>query len=126
MIYPLIQQVVGGFLFPIPTTNLEIFWTLLGAQFGRSFGKKLDQGIQAGDWFKSLSPTWRGIIKRILDFTHHWQYGGILWLYSTEISLRLGNPAYSIPILFFGFGLMLDDIRDIDNLKRRFNNTPQT
>lgn len=123
MIYPLIQQVVGGFLFPIPTANLEIFWTLLGAQFGRSFGKKLDQGIQKGEWFLSLSPPWKGIIKRVLDVTHHWWIGGGLWLYADLIAGKLGLMNYSTEILFFGFGLMLDDLRDIENLKRRFNGT---
>ncbi len=105
---------------PIPTSNLEIFWLLLGMQFGRSFGKKLDQGIQSGTWFNKLKDWEKGIVKRILDFFHHWWVGGLLWLYATDIALRLGLSHHVIAITFFGVGLLLDDIRDIDNLKRRY------
>ena len=112
--------VIGSFIFPVPSTNLELFWLLLGMQFGRSFGKKLDQGIQAGTTFNNL-PEWvRGVVKRLLDFMHHWQYGGVIWLYATEIALALGLPNRVPEILFFGLGLMVDDIRDVENLKRRY------
>jgi len=117
---------VASFVFPIPTTNIQIFWSLLGAQFGRSFGKQLDQGIQAGDTFQGLTDWQKDIVKRILDFTHHWWVGGFLWLYATEINNLMidGGTGFIIPLTFFGFGLMVDDMRDIENLKRRFNGKP--
>lgn len=115
----LVAQTVGQFVFPIPTTNIQIFWTLLGANFGRSFGKKLDQGIQASEWFKSLDPLSKNFVKRVLDFTHHWWIGGLLWLYADAIAVgRLSG--YVTEIMFFGYGLLIDDLRDIDNLKRRY------
>ena len=112
--------IIGSFTFPIPSTNLELFWLLLGMQFGRSFGKKLDQGIQAGTTFKNL-PEWvRGVVKRLLDFTHHWWIGGFLWIYPTLFASLILFPNSVVEVTFFGLGLMADDLRDVDNLKRRY------
>jgi hypothetical protein len=132
MLY-LIQQVVnttatsiGSFTFPVPTENIEIFWTLAGIQFAYSFGSQLDQDITAGDWFKGLKGWRQGLVKRVLDVTHHWIYGGILWLYADKIAVLIKHPSWNIPILFFGFGILIDDIRDVENLKRRYKRTPPT
>lgn len=116
----LIGQTIGDFTFPIPTSNIEIFWTLLGIQFAYAFGSKLDYEMQQTEWFKSLDPIIRGTLKRLMDFLHHWWIGAFLWLYAEQIAIRLGLMNYSTEILFFGFGILVDDIRDIDNLKRRY------
>jgi hypothetical protein len=76
--------------------------------------------MQQTDWFKSLDPWSQGFLKRIMDFFHHWWMGAFLWLYAEPISIRLGLMNYSTEILFFGYGILIDDIRDIDNLKRRY------
>jgi hypothetical protein len=86
---------------------------------GHSFGSRLDQDIQSADYFKNL-PSWlRWIIKHLLDFLHHWWIGAILWVYAVGIAAYFGYPWFTTEILFFGLGLMIDDIRDIENLKRR-------
>ena len=90
-------------LVPIPETFEAAVWFALGIQFGRSFGKQLDQGIQGEDWFKAL-PKWeREVIKRLLDFTHHWWMGALLMLYA---------PPFWY---WFGAGLFVDDLPDIPN-----------
>lgn len=119
-IVPLVAQTVGDFNFPIPTSNLEIFWFLLGIQFAFAFGSKLDYEMQQAEWFKKLDPMVQGILKRCMDFLHHWWMGAFLWLYSDQIAIWLGLSNYSTEIMFFGLGILFDDIRDIDNLKRRY------
>lgn len=108
---------------PVPNGNIQIFWVLLGMQFGRSFGKKLDQEMQAAGWFTGLPPAVQGFLKRVLDFTHHWWVGGFLWLYPMAVINYLGLPvSWEIPVIFFGVGLLIDDLRDVQNLRRRYGN----
>ena len=92
---------------PVPTTFAQIVWAALGIQFGRSFGKKLDQDIQASSWFKGLNPVWRGLVKRGLDLLHHWWIGALIMIYVP------GEAPY-----WFGLGLFLDDLPDVP---RRFS-----
>lgn len=115
-----VAQTINDFVFPIPANNLEIFWVLLGIQFGGSFGSKLDQEIQESEWFKALDPWKAGFIKRLLDFLHHWWVGGFLWLYSEQVAVKLGLVNYSTEVMFFGLGILIDDVRDVKNLKRRY------
>lgn len=119
-ILPLVAQTIGDFTFPIPTNNVEIFWVLLGIQFAYAFGSKLDYEMQQTEWFKKLDPVLQGTLKRIMDFLHHWWMGAFLWLYAEQIAIRIGVSNYSTEILFFGLGILFDDIRDIENLKRRY------
>jgi len=90
---------------PVPATFAQAVWALLGIQFGRSFGKKLDQGIQASAWFKSRHPLWQSLLKRVLDCLHHWWIGALLMIY-------VPGDAY-----WFGLGLLIDDLPDVP---RRF------
>ena len=88
---------------PIPPTFEAAVWLALGIQFGRSFGKKLDYEVQAGPWFKGLPLLYQAIIKRLLDFTHHWWIGALIMLYA---------PPFWY---WFGAGLLLDDLPDVPN-----------
>lgn len=121
MLY-MVNQSIGDFIFPIPTNNVEIFWFLLGIQFAYAFGSKLDYEMQQSDWFKKLEPAIQAALKRLMDFTHHWWIGGFLWLYASQIAGWLDLSSYVTEIMFFGYGILVDDIRDIDNLKRRYIN----
>ena len=94
-------------LIPTPTTFLGVVWFLLGIQFGRSFGKKLDRDIQDGDWFEGLKPFEQWVTRRILDFFHHWWIGALMVLYIPG----------SQEAIWFGWGLIVDDLPDIP---RRF------
>lgn len=105
---------------PIPVNNFEIVWLLIGMSFGRQFGKKLDQGIQETDTFKSLPGPVQGLIKRILDFTHHWWVGALIWLYAPLITTRWFWPSLELEIIWFGVGLFLDDIRDFEHVLGRY------
>lgn len=104
---------------PIPINNYEIIWLLIGMSFGRNFGKKLDYGIQQSEWFKELSPTLQGTIKRILDFTHHWWIGALIWLYP-HIWIKYLWPSLLLEITWFGVGIFLDDIRDFKHVLDRY------
>lgn len=97
---------------PVPPTLLAMCWFLIGINFGRSFGKQLDQDIQGSDWYKNLHPNARWILKRVLDFTHHWWIGLLLVVYSYRITwswwiLRAEE------IYWFGWGLFVDDLPDV-------------
>ena len=105
---------------PIPSGNIELIWLLIGMNFGRSFGKKMDYEIQQSKWFTG-QPVWaQGIIKRILDFTHHWWIGAILWLYASAITEIIHQPHLVSEVLFFGLGIFIDDIRDFQHVLDRY------
>ena len=88
---------------PIPPDFLSWVWFGIGLNFGRAFGKRIDQEIQTTEWFKN-KPTWlRWIIKRLLDFLHHWWVGALLMCYFPNIP----------EIYWFGAGLLTDDLPDI-------------
>lgn len=105
---------------PIPIDNFQLIWLLIGMSFGRAFGKKLDYEIQQSEWFKK-QPSWRqSIIRRILDFSHHWQYGALVWLYAPLIVKALSWPTLLPEVLFFGVGIFIDDIRDFQHVLDRY------
>ncbi len=104
---------------PIPVDNIQLVWLLIGMSFGRNFGKKLDQGIQASEWFTNRNPIWQGIIKRTLDFFHHWWIGCIIWLYA-HLWVRFLWPSLLTEITWFGVGLFIDDIRDFQHVLDRY------
>ena len=107
-------------IIPIPIDNFQIVWLLIGMSFGRNFGKKLDYDIQQLDFFKDLGPFWQGMIKRILDFTHHWWIGALIWLYAHLIIEFLSWPTLLPKVVFFGVGIFLDDIRDFKHVLARY------
>jgi len=98
---------------PWPSNEKDLLWFALGLQFGRSFGKKLDYDVQQSEWFERRNPVEKGIIKRTLDFTHHWWAGYILWVYASTIAIWVGQPRLTNEILWFGVGLLVDDLPDL-------------
>jgi len=94
-------------LIPVPTNLLEWLWLCLGITFGRAFGKKFDLEIQETEWFKKLKPWQKWLIRRLLDFTHHWWIGLLLVVYLSHIP----------ELYWFGWGLFYDDLPDVP---RRF------
>ncbi len=99
-------------IIPWPDSRIAILWFALGLQFGRSFGKKLDHEIQQGRWFKKRKPWARGLIKRLLDFTHHWWIGYIIWCYAATVAVWIRMPQSVTEISWFGLGLLVDDLPD--------------
>lgn len=103
---------------PIPVTNLEIVALAMGITFGRNFGKRLDQSVKKSKWFTGRHDVWRWLIGNILDFTHHWWIGALVWLYAMQISgIILVDQSF---IMFFGVGLFVDDIRDFKHVMQRY------
>lgn len=78
--------------------------------FGRSFGKELDHDIQGTQWYKNLPEEWRWIVKRLLDFLHHWWMGLFLVVYASQFTLL---HLKEVEVTWFGWGLFADDIPDI-------------
>lgn len=95
---------------PVPSTLLAMCWFLIGINFGRGFGKSIDQDIQATEWYKNLSGIWQWLLKRLLDVTHHWWIGLLLVVYAYRIDwmLLFAEEAY-----WFGWGLFVDDLPDV-------------
>jgi len=87
---------------------MQATWFIIGVTFGRGFGKKLDQGIVASKWFKKRNPIVQGLLKRILDVTHHFWVGLLLMLY-------IPMPE----IYWFGAGLFVDDLPDVPRRYRK-------
>jgi len=97
---------------PFPVSFVQIVWLGIGLTFGRAFGKQLDQNIQNSDWFKGLNLVWQNLLKRALDFLHHWWIGALLMVYFGDVEA----------VFWFGYGLLLDDIPDVPaRLKKYFN-----
>ncbi len=107
-------------IIPFPGNNIELLWVLIGMLFGRTFGKQLDYTLQQTKFFKGRDPFWQGMIKRLLDFTHHWWIGAIIWNYPHLIVKTLSWPTLLPEVVFFGVGLFLDDIRDFNHLIKRY------
>lgn len=105
---------------PIPIDNFQLIWLLIGMSFGRNFGKKLDHSIQQMLWFKDQEEVTQGMLKRLLDFLHHWWIGAIIWLYAPLITKTWFWPAVELEIMWFGVGLFLDDIRDFKHVLNRY------
>lgn len=106
---------------PVPSVNLEIVWLLIGMSFARSFGKKLDHTVQQTQFFKDLKmPLAKWFIKALLDFTHHWWMGALIWLYAPLIVTRLNWQTLLPEVLWFGVGMFIDDIRDFRHVMARY------
>lgn len=90
----------------IPGTFPQLLWWAIGGSFARSFGKKLDYDIQRDPWFTELPPWQKGVVKRVLDFTHHWWVGGLLMEY--------GFFTVDSSITYWiGAGVLVDDLPDL-------------
>lgn len=88
---------------PFPVSFAQIVWLGVGLTFGRAFGKQLDQEIQASAWFKGLGGLQQNLVRRLLDFLHHWWMGALLMLYFGGVEA----------VYWFGYGLLLDDVPDM-------------
>jgi hypothetical protein len=86
---------------PIPATLLQTTWFLIGIMFGRAF-KGIDEQTQKSTWFTARSPLTKFVLKRALDFLHHFWIGLLLVVYATQPEL-----------IWFGWGMVIDDTPDI-------------
>ena len=121
-------KTVNSINIPIPASFVAVLFTALGFQFGRAFGKKLDQSIQASKWFKNLKKSkaaedqilaW--LVPRLLDFLHHWWIGALIMIFApARLGAYWGDLAY-----WFGFGLFVDDFQDIPRRFRGYFTIPE-
>ena len=95
---------------PVPPSWETALCFGMGLFFGRAFGKSLDQDIQGTDWFNQQSKLRQWIIKRLLDFLHHWWIGALLMILAPQITW---NPTLAQGLYWFGAGLFIDDLPDI-------------
>jgi len=79
-------------------------------------GKSFDHDVQRSRWFKNLGGPYRWLVRRLLDVTHHFEYGLIvMYLANQYLSGGVHDFVYS-----FGFAMVLDDINDIPPRMRRY------
>lgn len=94
---------------PAPPTLEAWLWLAIGFTFARAYGKRLDQDIQASEWFQNLPGLQSWLVKHSLDFLHHWWIGALIMVYSPWEQL-----------MFFGAGILLDDLPDIPRRMKRY------
>jgi len=104
---------------PVPEIPVEVVFLLLGSQFGRSFGKQLDEAIKYSPWFEALKLSSLlqdqitvFLLPRLLDFLHHGWIGAL-------IMIQYPAPSW---LFWFSFDLMLDDCKDIPRQIQEFFN----
>jgi hypothetical protein len=93
----------------------------LGILFAHSFGSRFDYEVQQTGGFKALDGFAKFLVEACLNFFHHWWMGGFLWLYAEEITLTMGIPWIAENLSFFGVGVLIDDIKDVQHLIERYN-----
>lgn len=104
----LVQELLTQFIeVLVPASRLEVGWWLIGGGFARAFGKKLDYDIQQTPWFKQLDPLSKNMVKRLLDFLHHWWIGWIMMEYISKA------VPFSVEVYWFGAGILVDDLPDL-------------
>lgn len=106
----MIQQILGSFGWLIPSNWEQLLWMLMGLQFAYAFGKRCDAEIQASPWFAGLNRFQKYLVESCLNFMHHWYV----------ILLAFYLPSSWVPIRWFLIGIFWDDVRDIQNMVRRY------
>ena len=92
----------------VPTSFEALVWWGIGGGLARSFGKQLDQDIQEGAWFAEQSPWVQNLVKRLLNFLHHWWGGALIMLYGPTYL-----PQWPVQVYWFGAGIFVDDLPDL-------------
>ena len=89
----------------------------VGYLWGESFSGFDGQIKHESEWFKKLDPFSQWIVESVLDAAHHFQYGLalILWV---MINLPPDSIKY-ILLLYLGWGLVVSDWKDYQNVLRR-------
>jgi len=94
---------------PVPSNLLEVTWFLIGFTFARAF-KRFDYDLQESTWFKTRGGLTRWILRRLMDFFHHFWVGLLLMCY-----------AWRPEVYWFGAGIFVDDLPDLPRrLKKLF------
>jgi len=94
---------------PLPPDFEMVVWFGIGITFARAFGKKFDREVQQSPWFKELKGWQRWMVKRSLDFLHHWWVGALLILYAPYPQLA-----------WAGAGIFVDDLPDLPRRVRGY------
>ena len=101
----------------VPVFSLETLMTVLcvatGFLVGENFAR-FDYEIQRTRWFKSLSPFKKWFVKSVLDACHHFQYGLLLMVLSYYVA-----PYPNMMLYCLGLGIVLSDLRDLEQVIRR-------
>ena len=96
---------------------------LIGFLLGETFSD-WDETVQGLDWFKGSSPFRKYLTRKLMDLFHHWQSGALLMILSYP---QMGLFAsFNWVLWVLGFGLFISDIRDFENLKRRYATQAET
>jgi len=97
---------------PVPVTSEQLFLVLLGLSFGHAFSN-FDYDMQQGKLYTG-APAWaQWLMKRLMDFTHHWWIGYAMYLYPLPLQ-------FAEAIRWFGAGVFYDDLADYKQLLKRY------
>lgn len=103
---------------PIPLETLvTTVMPLVGFLLGETFSD-WDKTVQEPDSFKGLSPFSKYVVRKLMDLFHHWQTGALIMIFSYPQAGLFS--VFNWVSWLLGFGLLVSDIRDFENLKRRY------
>jgi hypothetical protein len=99
--------------------NIDASVKLLAALTAFSWGESFynfDGDIQESDWFKSLNPLSKIVVRKFMDINHHWQYGLILNI----IGLLYFDGLKLVALQYAAVGFIIADLKDFENVLKRF------
>jgi hypothetical protein len=99
--------------------NIDASVKLLAALTAFSWGESFynfDGDVQESDWFKSLNPLAKIVVRKFMDINHHWQYGLILNI----IGLLYFDGLKLVALQYAAVGFIIADVKDFKNILKRF------
>jgi hypothetical protein len=72
-------------------------------------------------WYDSLHPVEKYIVGFLLDISHHWEYG----LLAIIIGYKYLIGDWQTFAWYFGWGLIVDDMKDFNNILIRIGLKPR-
>jgi len=97
---------------PLELTKTALFLFVFSGYVTRFFTKNLDQDIQESPWFLEQNKWTQLVVKKALDFFHHWPLGWALMLWAARVSALI--PFFTVnDIYYVGLAIFLDDLPDV-------------
>lgn len=97
---------------PLELTKTALFLFVFSGYVTRFFTKNLDQDIQESPWFLEQNKWTQLVVKKTLDFFHHWPLGWALMLWVDRVAAWM--PFFSVnDIYYIGLAIFLDDLPDV-------------
>lgn len=106
--------------------NLNLDPLEVAAVLGFSIGYLWGETFSDADWaikntesFKKLSSFRKWLVSHILDVTHHFQYGLVLYLVAIKSTGLAQYPLIQLIIIWLAWGLIVSDWKDYQYVLKR-------